>query len=823
MTSRLSSTSASRSLSGLLEQTPTSPSSKSNILQDSDININNNLNNKNAQSPTSIRKNGNTARLTMQSYFDKENKHYQKTLRRTERNDRDKNDIKPLGNSNHNSLNRRSISTSIKSSSNNSFNNHTNTISKRNSIISLTNNNNNNNNSNNNKNNSENIKKSIISDSSNSSKSRNSIPRLSIDTFNSISSSINNYETSNITNNLEKMNIQSTSNNKSKKSSSLHRSIKSNRLSLSNESTHSSKHSSKQLIYNDNFNNDLIYQSNEHNNNKENKFQNIEDINLKEISKEVSKETKHDKKKSISNSTSFRSLRNSLSMRSITSSLRNDDSNSNSNTNHNNMSSDYLTSKAEKRNSLKTKRKMSLENIRSLLSSRRSSLDIHSEYKNNISLPIMQPETKDKIRNRLRNSNSIMSMSSFVSNNDSKNINEDSKQSNKMKTADLHQLHNSLLLKLCNQSRCVTFVSYLNKFQTLTPRRHLTLLSQTSKNFILTEFSCHDSESEINFEPSGIWKIIPIDNDGTPITQVIQELTLTMLMSNKPGFVGIDSAKVVIGPIPSSLLDLIEVNRFPNNQMFLIMRLEYAGVSLKHFNLESWEEASNIVSQILDTLTSAEQLNYEHRDLNFENILIKRINKKVQDGINPNNFIEKSSFEVSIIDHALARGIVSGQLMYRNLYDADFFKGSGEYRHTIYKLMRRAVNNCKKDVNSEIPTSNSSFSLNTLKTESSYINDSSNATDWSKNYPIFNLLWIHYLLHILLFEKGLKPIKMNPILKKKGWLANGGEMGEENAFYERLMQGYRMVEPAVLFGVKKNKYMREIKDIHEFKNWFQGK
>ncbi|KAG0675680.1 hypothetical protein C6P40_001400 [Pichia californica] len=810
MTSRLSSASASRSLSGFLENSnPTSPihSSKTiNILQDATSPSNNKIN----SSSNNDRK-GNTSipRLTMQSYFDKENKQHQKSIRRIEKNERDRELTKPLKNSNQNSINRRSITTSIKSSSNRSFNSNSNSNSnsntQRNSTISM---------SISIQENEIQSKKSINTSSSthsntHKSNNRNSgiHSRLSVDTFNSISSSINQYETTNITENLDQLNIQSNNSSsnlntdKSKIHSGLHKSIKSNRLSSSNESKHPSLNKESLDITNNNENNDNSVKS-----------------NIKpHVESKNQHHNHHEKKKSISlsTSTSFRSLRNSLSMKSITSSLRNDDNNHN-NHNSNISNNEPTTNIIDKRSSLKTKRKMSLDNIRSLLSNRRSSLDMHSEYKNNISLPIMQPETKDKIRNKLRNSNSIMSMSSFVSNNEQSNNVEKSKQINKMKTVDLTQLHNSLLLKLCNQSRCVSFVSYLNKFQTLTPRKHLTKLSETSKNHLFLEFSSQDFDSESSLKPSGVWKVIPIDNDGTPITQVIQELTLTMLMSNKPGFVGINSAKVVSGPIPSSLTDLIGSNIYKDNQLYLIMRLDYAGISLKDFKLESWKDASIILTQILNTLSLAENDNYEHRDLNFENIIINKTIKDVQDINNLNN-----SIEVTIIDHALARGIVSGQLMYRNLYDADFFKGSGEYRHTIYKLMRRAVNNSKNG-NINIPNSTSSMSLNTMQTEISNLNDSNLATDWSQSYKIFNLLWIHYILHIIIFEKGLKPIKMNPILKKKGWLANAGEMGQENAFYERLIQGYRMVEPAVLFGHKKNKYMREINNIQEFKNWYEG-
>lgn len=339
------------------------------------------------------------------------------------------------------------------------------------------------------------------------------------------------------------------------------------------------------------------------------------------------------------------------------------------------------------------------------------------------------------------------------------------------------------------------------------------------------EFTCRDSQCDVSSERSGVWKIIPIDLDGNSMTQALQELALTMTMGNKKGFITATSAKVAKGPCPTSLL---EVSDFDSklqdpNQLYLIMRLDYGGVSLKEFKLESWKDASRIFNQLLDTIYFAEVGGYEHRDLNSENILIKkRCPDENLECVGLQNILDdNSTVDVTIIDHALARGVVSGQVMYRNLYDADFFKGNGEYRHTIYKLMRRVVDNkC-----THISTSASTASVSTLSSEASAATtmQAGNMKDWSKLYPIFNLLWVHYVLHILLFEKDLKPIKMNPILKKKGWLAHGGEVGEETAIYDKLMQGYRIVEPEILFGHKKNKYIRKVNNVGEFRSWYQEK
>lgn len=828
MSSRLSSSSASLSLSGILENSnvnnvQTHKKVLSNNINDTNVSADlNNIHGLGFQihsSHNTTRKQ--TARLTMQSYFDKENKYMYPSDRSPKSNqsnkstvlrDRNSNGLSPLKLTNQNNLNqaplnstnsnslsnasnRQSVSNStnkhhsLSNSSNrhsltNSINRHslsnstnrhsvsnsTNHLSSANSIKS-----------NSTKSSSNQNRQSFRShSSSNNGKTSNSnSKRKSVDTFNSISSSINDYNTKVITDDLECLNVSSP---KSTKSNS----------KFEHQVDNSSIEIDEFLMYTQQKQLDT-----DHNTNSKNE------------------------KRSISKSTSFKSLRSSLSMKSITSSLK-----------HDSKEKDISigTANTEKRKSLiNGSRKMSLENIRSFLKSNRYSLaENKSDYKNNISLPIMQPQTKDKIRNKLRNSSSIVSLSSFVSNNES--IKSDNGKDNgvkHIKSIDVNQIHYSLLLQLCSQSRAVSFNSYLNKFQSSNVRKHLTKLNvKDSKNYLFMEFSCLDSESDVDLKPSGVWKILPIDLDSNSISQTIQELTLTMLMSNKKGFVKITSAKVVKGPIPNSLLEMMDKNdKVINNknQLYLIMRLQYSGITLKEYKLENWKDASAIFSQVLDSICLGESENYEHRDLNIENILInhqfKESSEDSDDLISNYEEDDDDYIDVTIIDHALARGVVSGQLMYRNLYDAEFFKGSGEYRQTIYKLMRKYVSR----VSTNIPNSTSALSLNTINTEMSFSSSSGTDTkEWSKSYPFFNLLWVHYLLHVLIFEKGLKPIKMNPILKKKGWLANAGEVGEENAIYEKLLQGYRMVEPSILFGQKKNKYIMKVNNVLEFRDWYQG-
>lgn len=478
--------------------------------------------------------------------------------------------------------------------------------------------------------------------------------------------------------------------------------------------------------------------------------------------------------KTITKSSSFISLRNSLSMKSISSHLELE------NTDHN-----------DRRKSVMSMRKMSLENIRSFLKPAKNNND-NLDYKNNISLPVMQQQTKEKIRHKLRHSSSIVSISSFASDTDHA----------KLKSIDLNQIHQSLLLKLCNQSRIVSFTSYLNKFQSSSTMKHLTRLHKSKNSFIFAEFSTTDDFSDTPLKPSGVWKIIPIHMDT--LAGTIKELTLTMIMNNQSGFVKINSAKVVKGPCPRSIMDLMEEDQ-PKNQVYLIMRLNYGGVTLKDYKLKSWKDASIIFAQVLNAMCEGENENYEHRDLNMENILIDET--ELPD--------KSTSINVTIIDHALGCSVVNGQSIHTNLYHSDFFRGSGEYSHTIYRLMRRVVSNRTVDITDSFST----MSVNNLTRTETQGTDF-NPSEWAKSYPVFNLLWVHYLLHILIFEKGLKPIKMNPILKKKGWLASGGEVGEETAIYEKLLQGYRMVQPSIILGSKKNKYLKEVQNVREFREWY---
>ena len=806
--SRLSTTSASLALSAILDD---------NTNNNNNNNNNNNTNNGSNTTVSSISSkstisNSNNSnsfinihvspthrkatRLTMQSYFDKENNN-----RLSSNSDKllsPKSQLTPLKQSNQNLLNRQSLPNSIISSK--SFK----SVSTTESVKSP-------------------LKRNNINRRSHLSQSSKS-------TYSSYSSSKSNNDINHL-NNENRHSIDKTLVNDQIEKKILNESNQTNSSSTQKNTPniHSKQQTADLSSLDDSFQDETLYMQSE-------------------------------STKSIRKSSSFRTLRNSLSMKSLASTLNiKQDSNLNSNTSSNTLSNNNpTTNHPDRRKSLniKMKKKMSLENIRSFLSNNRYSMsyDNSNDYKNNISLPIMQPQTKDKIRNRLRNSTSIVSISSFTSDDHNTTIhsNASSHSTNNINHNhnnhhNHHHHHNSsipvdvnhlnILLKLCNQQKIISFKSYMNKYQASNNRKHLTLVKNnvTSDNLILHEFTTnnninmnininindHENSFQSDVKYSSVWKIIPFDLDNSTMSKIIQELALTIAMSTKEGFVSIISATVVSGSLPNSIIDIID-NNYPNlnsnlnsNDHYLIMKLKYGGISLNKFKIQSWQDASIIFKNILNTICIGSNENYEHRDLNFDNILIKQLS-------NEND--ESNKFQITIIDHALARGIVSNQLMFRNLFDAEFFKGNGEYRHTIYKLMRRAAssstlpNNLTSSTNSSnssISHSISTLSINTLSSDTNI--------DWSKSYPIFDLLWVHYLLHIIIYEKNLKPIKMNPIMKRNGRsMNNSNEVTKEIIAYERLLQGYRMVEPAVLFGHRKNKFMRHVNNVHEFKDWFLG-
>lgn len=480
---------------------------------------------------------------------------------------------------------------------------------------------------------------------------------------------------------------------------------------------------------------------------------------------------------------------------------------------------------SNKRRSILMNHRISLSDIGRLLrplskttnASRRASIDLS---KCDISLPVPQHDTREKLNHKLRNSSSILSISSFVSSNqgaknrprrstgvssgNSRLIALDHKKITPMKMCEVEGLNQRLLLKLCNQRKVYSFQRLYDRICNQNSR--FKCISHTLFSDVYAEFKNNSTK------PVSAFKIIPfgdIHTEQMQLKEVIQELSITMAMSSISGYIKIKLAKVVKGPYPKKLLDAwnensnIQVGKrssSPNAQNYLIIRMEHGGQDLEHYKITNWKEAYDILLQVADSLATGEnKASFEHRDLHWGNVLINKTGN--------NNHIG-----VSLIDFSLSRARVGTHILFTGLDNPNFFRGRGDYQFTTYRMMRNMIMECQRnklDPMESITTQ----SNNSTRIE---IRNDDKPIDWSVGCPRTNLLWIHYLLDRIINHKGLKPLKAR----------SGGN--KEHKCYHKIMEAYKILDPTEYNGatnhhLKKKKASKSLQDFNgaeQFALWF---
>lgn len=124
---------------------------------------------------------------------------------------------------------------------------------------------------------------------------------------------------------------------------------------------------------------------------------------------------------------------------------------------------------------------------------------------------------------------------------------------------------------------------------------------------------------------------------------------------------------------------------------------------------------------------------------------------------------------VALIDYTLSRASITDSEgngpTYHQLDDPCLFTGKGEYQFDIYRLMRQHLYS------------------------ESYI-DTPEEEDWSIYLPKTNVFWLHYILHILLSQKGLP--RPSGTSRRAG---NSGLSEEEEKAYRDLEKISRAIDP----------------------------
>ncbi|CDK27955.1 unnamed protein product [Kuraishia capsulata CBS 1993] len=412
-----------------------------------------------------------------------------------------------------------------------------------------------------------------------------------------------------------------------------------------------------------------------------------------------------------------------------------------------------------------------------------------------ISRPVPQQASKDKLMNKLRNSSSLLSISSYIPG-------EGSQEIVSVPVSKLEHLQSNLLLRLCSQKETMPFVDFYKS--KVNPKTFYEKLAEAGYSEVYVE------KSRKTRKPLNVWKIIPFGQEEfeqPPIQDLIQELSITMSVSPLFGYVTLKAAKVVNGKFPGKLISLWDKyaekhgtvsqrpDTYPDSQRYLVIVQEYGGESLENYRVRSWRQASEIFWEVAKALKEAEdKFDFEHRDLHLGNILVKKrknystVEEFAQLSLDPQS--KQSDIQVSLIDYTLSRAKISGRIVFTGLDSPSFFKGTKDYQFDVYRFMRQHVSKAASASTSLAASSSpltntpqNNVTLHGLRHSQSNrslatVSDNSDDTiNWSAKCPTTNILWLHYVADKLINAKDLEPV--NHIRKKLCSSSVGIEAAED--------------------------------------------
>lgn len=364
------------------------------------------------------------------------------------------------------------------------------------------------------------------------------------------------------------------------------------------------------------------------------------------------------------------------------------------------------------------------------------------------------------------------------------------------------------LLRACTVPNIIDFTTHINTILTTST---ITKLGEASYSEVFLQVTPMPT-----FMTATVLKIIPFGGaDQCALSSIIQEVSITDSMGLIPGYIGFRGAYVMRGVFPQALMDewdAYEEERgsenerpefYEESQLFAVIMLEMGGRDLEHFELRGWEEANSVFWQVAIALGRGErEREFEHRDLHFGNIVIRREpdeeeveNWNVDEDENqtpenllsklslndaeiqtPDNLLSKLSLndpekqnpelKVSLIDYTLSRAIcgttlASAHVQHAPLDDPALFTGKGDYQFDIYRFMRTHVS-------------------------SGLVPPEEEDIDWNVYAPKTNVFWLHYLTNILLNKKGIP----RPATRGRFTASE-----EEKKAYKELEQVAKLIDP----------------------------
>ncbi|EFN57276.1 hypothetical protein CHLNCDRAFT_9043, partial [Chlorella variabilis] len=191
----------------------------------------------------------------------------------------------------------------------------------------------------------------------------------------------------------------------------------------------------------------------------------------------------------------------------------------------------------------------------------------------------------------------------------------------------------------------------------------------------------------------------------------------------------------------------VDVFKGRPDQLFVVFVVADGGVDLEHFELRTFEEVRSILLQTALTVAVAEEAcQFEHRDLHWGNLLIRRSQQPAATsavrarlrGVELEAATE--GVTVTLIDFTLSRLVtVTGEVAFCDLAaDPELFRGPrNSVQAETYRRMKKATRNA-----------------------------------WQAHVPATNVYWMQYLVDTCITEK-------------KGWGCGKDELAQLRAFKRR--------------------------------------
>lgn len=240
-----------------------------------------------------------------------------------------------------------------------------------------------------------------------------------------------------------------------------------------------------------------------------------------------------------------------------------------------------------------------------------------------------------------------------------------------------------------------------------------------------------------------VMKVIPIEGlqmvNGEPqkslkdaLSEVVIATELSNLRFNRnnqtSSFIEVQNIRCVQGEYPEELLELWRLYKenkgsindspdmFNEDQLYLTLETNYGGTDMESFLFDNAAQAYSLFLQIAFAIAIAEiELQFEHRDLHWGNILISRVplHEKIIFKLGGKEVkIGSYGIKATIIDYTMSRLTTNGLDIYTDLaQDCGIFNGSGDYQFEIYQLMKNK-----------------------------------NGNEWSHFESYSNILWLSYML-----------------------------------------------------------------------------